>query len=238
MVDLNLSFEFFILLCIFLAGLLTVTVYFRGKLLKFLKYNTPNDLIQLVVNTLNQRIKELNGKVEDSISKLETYFLKVEELKEKEEENSEKIRELADGLKDTLRAQVNLARMLRVLDEKVLGLSRKVEKNIFKQSLPEKKFDVEKGSKFLSLTRNHGMGLAGLTPTEMKVLRVLATSGPKTASEIREVIGKTREHSARLMKKLFLEGYVERDTSTIPYLYKLSSRIKENFEFSTTKEKP
>src|SRR5207245_11170922 len=54
------------------------------------------------------------------------------------------------------------------------------------------------------------------TPTELQVLTILANEGPKSAHEIGRVVGGTREHTARLMKKLYEEGYIRRDQTTIP----------------------
>src|SRR2546426_5109486 len=43
------------------------------------------------------------------------------------------------------------------------------------------------------------------TPTELQVLTLLANEGPKSAPEIGQVVGRSREHTARLMKKLYEE---------------------------------
>ncbi len=67
--------------------------------------------------------------------------------------------------------------------------------------------------------------LARLTETELKVLRILADEGEKTASQIRERIKLTREHTARLMKKLYTRGYVERSTERIPYVYRIKKEM-------------
>src|SRR5215813_2478329 len=48
------------------------------------------------------------------------------------------------------------------------------------------------------------------TPTELQVLAFLSEQGPKSAPEIGRIVGRSREHSARLMKKLFQEGYLNR----------------------------
>lgn len=53
------------------------------------------------------------------------------------------------------------------------------------------------------------------------VLKLLA-EGPKTSRQIETVIGRSREHTARLMKKLFELGYVTRDTTTKPYTYAIT----------------
>lgn len=68
---------------------------------------------------------------------------------------------------------------------------------------------------------------SSLTETEVSVLRTLTRKGPKTASQIRSTIGRSREHTARLMKKLYVEGYIERDTHRIPYRYRPTKDVKE-----------
>ena len=67
------------------------------------------------------------------------------------------------------------------------------------------------------------------TPTELQVLTLLAAEGPKSAPEIGRVVGRSREHTARLMKKLFDEGYVRRDQTRIPFRYSTVDRVKQSF---------
>lgn len=69
--------------------------------------------------------------------------------------------------------------------------------------------------------------LANLTGTELAVLEMLATEGPKTAPEIKERIKLSREHTARLMKKLYEEGYLERDSSKIPFKYSVKKEMEK-----------
>jgi predicted HTH transcriptional regulator len=69
--------------------------------------------------------------------------------------------------------------------------------------------------------------LAPLTETELEVLEIISKEGEKTAPEIREKIGLTREHSARLMKKLYKDGYLERDTHKMPYVYRLKEEMEK-----------
>jgi chromosome segregation ATPase len=76
--------------------------------------------------------------------------------------------------------------------------------------------------------------LAQLTETELAVLEMLTTEGPKTAPEIKERIRLSREHTARLMKKLYEEGYLERDSSKIPFKYS----VKKEMESLLRKAKP
>lgn len=64
-----------------------------------------------------------------------------------------------------------------------------------------------------------------MTQTELSVLEVLANEGKKTAPEIRSKISLTREHTARLMRKLYEDGYLERNTGKIPYAYSLKDEM-------------
>ena len=53
------------------------------------------------------------------------------------------------------------------------------------------------------------------------VLKLLM-EGPKTSRQIEGLIGRSMEHTARLMKKLFEMGYVTRDMATRPYVYTIT----------------
>jgi len=53
------------------------------------------------------------------------------------------------------------------------------------------------------------------------VLKMLM-EGPKTSRQIEGLIGRSREHTARLMKKLFEMGYVTRDMTNKPYTYTIT----------------
>ncbi len=74
------------------------------------------------------------------------------------------------------------------------------------------------------------------TPTELQVLTLLATEGPKSAPEIGRIIGRSREHTARLMKKLFQEGYIRRDQTRIPFRYSLTERVRQTFKKPEAKD--
>ena len=74
------------------------------------------------------------------------------------------------------------------------------------------------------------------TATELQVLTTLANEGPKSAPEIGQVVGRSREHTARLMKKLYEEGYIRRDQTRIPFRYSLVERVKQNFKKQETRD--
>jgi predicted HTH transcriptional regulator len=61
------------------------------------------------------------------------------------------------------------------------------------------------------------------TETEVKVLRLLV-EGPKTSAQIKDIVGRSREHTARLMKSLFDRGLVVRNDRNKPYVYEITDR--------------
>ncbi len=55
------------------------------------------------------------------------------------------------------------------------------------------------------------------------VLRLI-TEKPMTSRDIQITIERTREHTSRMLKKLFEDGLVERDMSTKPFTYKITDK--------------
>lgn len=82
-------------------------------------------------------------------------------------------------------------------------------------------------SRILSPTGEIGSLPSITTPTELQVLTSLANEGPKSAPEIGKVIGRSREHTARLMKKLYEEGYIRRDQTRVPFRYSVVDRLRQ-----------
>jgi multidrug efflux pump subunit AcrB len=69
--------------------------------------------------------------------------------------------------------------------------------------------------------------LAELTETELEVLKMIVDTGEGTVPEIKEIIDKTREHTARVLKKLYDKGFVDRNTSSMPYRYSIRKEIRD-----------
>jgi DNA-binding IclR family transcriptional regulator len=56
---------------------------------------------------------------------------------------------------------------------------------------------------------------------------MLSKEGAKTAPEIKERVRLSREHTARLMKKLYEEGYLEREAGKIPFKYSIKKEMEK-----------
>ena len=77
----------------------------------------------------------------------------------------------------------------------------------------------------ISIKRDKAM--ATLTDTEITVLEMLSSEGPKTAPEIKDRVHLSREHTSRLMKKLYEEGYLEREVGKIPFSYSIKKEMEK-----------
>jgi len=66
-----------------------------------------------------------------------------------------------------------------------------------------------------------------LTDTELGVLQMIMDLGEGSVPEIRNKISKTREHTARLLKKLYDSGFIDRNTSGMPYRYSVRKEIRD-----------
>jgi hypothetical protein len=72
-------------------------------------------------------------------------------------------------------------------------------------------------------TSDHSRDVEGL------ILRSLA-DGPRTSNDIKQVIDKSREHTARLMKILFGKGLVVRNDRNKPYVYEITEAGRRYLE--------
>lgn len=119
---------------------------------------------------------------------------------------------------------------------KIDGLSNKVEK-IEKETI-KLRTDFEKiQKKDLQLLDNVNLdtlevddALINLTDTEIEVLSIICENGEASVSEIRKRINKTREHTARLLKKLYDKGYIDRNSSRMPYRYYVRKELKDKIK--------
>ncbi len=107
-----------------------------------------------------------------------------------------------------------------VLKSKITGLEEQVQKI---STMPEMKSEAI--MPVMPIRRDKAM--ASLTDTEIAVLEFLTSEGPKTAPEIKEKVKLSREHTARLMKKLYEEGYLERETGKLPFKYSVKKEMEK-----------
>ena len=185
------------------------------------KYVEAKEVVGDIVISFNRQL-DRHEEVLDSVKRrAEVSYLKSSSLEGKVSELEGKIEKLAAELK-------GFRQLGDKLDEKVEKLAesyKKIEERLVELENLEYQLSTE-SEDLTSVTPipiKRDKVLSRLTETELTVLKILADEGPKTAPQIRSRIKLSREHTARLMKKLYEQGYLERNTSKIPYSY----RIKE-----------
>jgi len=104
-------------------------------------------------------------------------------------------------------------------DESTLDVPVKVERKHAKLEYGEVQAQEEPQKESM---RNMNFGSA--TDYVLKLI----TEKPMTSRDIQITIGRTREHTSRMMKKLFEEGFVERNMKTKPFTYYITDKGKTN----------
>ncbi|MBS7647620.1 MAG: MarR family transcriptional regulator [Candidatus Aenigmatarchaeota archaeon] len=188
--------------------------------------------------TFNDIILSFSRELKRTIENVETLVYKVEAASAKSSEATNRV----EALEGKIKAIENKVKEMSGDLDKVLARLNEVEKQTrdvvtSQNELATKIFMLEEKAKQTQALPELGVvtaipirkerALAYLTETELAVLEMLATEGPKTAPEIKERIKLSREHTARLMKKLYEEGYLERDSSKIPFKYSVKKEMEK-----------
>jgi len=118
---------------------------------------------------------------------------------------------------------------ISTLREKMETLNKR--KDLKEEAVVDRKPSAERAPMTVdptpSLSTGRGSGLSRLNSTELTVLDLLEREGEMTVPRIRERIGKTREHTARLLKKLYDNGFIDRVTGSMPYKYRIRKELKD-----------
>ena len=111
-----------------------------------------------------------------------------------------------------------------------LELKHFIEK-LAKNEVEEKPINIVTKPKIISEKMNSIQNISNIVPTNPidHVLKLI-TSKDMTSRDIQITLKKSREHTSRLMKKLFEDGYVQRNTESKPYTYSISKKGLEKIE--------
>ena len=108
------------------------------------------------------------------------------------------------------------------LDSIELGGEGQVSESLLKSVERHARQDLRPSSQEENKERMHNMNFGNATDYVLKLI----TEKSMTSRDIQITIGRTREHTSRLMKKLFEEGYVERNMKTKPFTYYITDKGK------------
>lgn len=213
-------------------AVILIAYYYRRLLLVQEKYEAAKGIVTDIVVNLNRRLEVQDVKIENVTQNATFARAKTERLVDLFKQLEGRIGRLMTGVETALIASREVTRQtistrerLNILEAAQQGVQQQVKalEEKYKGLLPE-------GEEGITQIIKKPTSLAGIFETDQEVLQILLTQGPKSAPEIQKTIGKTREHTARMMKKLFEQGYVERDTSKIPYTYRINEKLRRILE--------
>lgn len=223
-------------LFVLIGILLTATVgaafeYYRQIRKAQKEYEKAKEAVEDIVLSFNRELKREGDKlemvafkVEGIASRADTSLKKADMVEKKmaplessvsviAESNTEilaRLTEVDTKMRDVEASQETLKTKITTLDEQLQKIT----------TIPEARSEP-----VIPIRRDKA--IAALTDTELSVLEMLSTEGPKTAPEIKERVQLSREHTARLMKKLYEEGYLERETGKIPFKYSVKEEMRK-----------
>lgn len=191
--------------------------------------------------SFSRELKRAVGGMEKVAFRVEATSARSEEAINKVREIEDKLRMLENKVSDSMKSLGEIASRVESLERQICDVTASHKELSSKFSCLEERVQQaptppEPGIEAVIPIKRE-KALAHLTDTELTVLEMLAKEGPKTAPEIKDRIKLSREHTARLMKKLYEEGYLERDSSKTPFKYSVKKeleRLLRKTEMETT----
>ena len=206
---------FFATMCLFTVTIAASFIYYKRIQQAHLEYENSKDVVRSITHGFTQQLRNIATSIltverEASDAQqvageaLRTSTQAVEAVKD----NSEKVSEISLKME-----QANMA--IASLREEVQGLAKRRPVMAVQPSVDG------------PIPLRQDAVLDQLTPTELEVLMLIEEMEEASGPAIREKVNKTREHTARLLKKLFESGFIDRNTSGMPYRYSVRKEIRD-----------
>jgi DNA-binding Lrp family transcriptional regulator len=224
------------ILLVLVGVLLSVTIavaveYYRQLHRARHEYEKAKDAVGDIVLSINRQFKQEADKLELVAYKVESVSSKSEYAAKKGEELNKKFLDLDGNVTVLTESGKATENRMEEISQKMRNVTTSQEALVAKLSTIEEQTrqfsTVPEANIEAVIPIKREKALAPLTETELSVLEMLALEGSKTAPEIKEKIRLSREHTARLMKKLYEGGYLERDTGKIPFKYHVKEEMSK-----------
>lgn len=196
------------------------------------EYEEAKNVVGDITVSLGRKMRNQENGISLVAEKIDRLSSERENVLRKMDSNEGQLAKITSKVEKALQSRSKMQAEVEAIEEKVnQAVSRqetinekieKLEKTRFEpvRTRPRRKIVTP-----ISIKRDRA--LAPLTECQVKILEILVTEGEKTAPEMRNKIGITREHTARLMRRLYDEGYVERDMRKMPYVYRIKEEARE-----------
>ena len=198
------------------------------------EYEKAKGVVEDIVLSFNRDLKRgadkldlIAFKIEGNLAKADTSLKKVDTLEKRilpienqmgtiSQTVSQSTNKILSGLTDLESKIRDIEASQETLKLKITGFEEQIQKFNVTPEISETVIPIKRDK-----------AMAALTDTEITVLEMLSSEGPKTAPEIKDRVKLSREHTARLMKKLYEEGYLEREVGKIPFRYSIKKEMEK-----------
>jgi len=202
------------------ASLLAVTVaasfiYYRRIKQAQGEYEGAKDLVKSITLGFTKQLSKLTK----AVTRIEKEAIENQQIS-REALNAST--EALDAAREGLQESKSLAIKLKETEKTVESIKTDIQRLAKGYRTPSTQIDME-----TPIPLQQDAVLEQLTPTEFEVLAIIEELGEGSVPQIRERIKKTREHTARLLKKLYEKGFIDRNTSSMPYRYYIRKEIRE-----------
>jgi len=216
-------------LLLLLATMVAVVLYHRRIKRAHEEYEKAKDVVEDIVISFNRQVQRQEDRLSLIAYKTEAFSSKLEKIGKKVQAYDRQLADVTSKVGGLPEVEQKVAEQIKRVSkrfEDVIATQERMKKKIEEMEKVEYKVPPVPETKIEAVIPiKREKALAPLTETELSVLDLLATEGAKTAPEVRDKIKLTREHTARLMKKLYEAGYLERDTRKIPYAYRVKKEM-------------
>ncbi len=205
---------FFATISLFTVTIVASFIYYKRIQQAHVEYENSKDIVRVITSGFSRQLRKVAGSImaaerdaaDAQLTAAEAIRTSVEAI-EAVKNNSGKVSELSVKMDETDKTITSLREEIQSLARRrpVIAVQPSVE-----GAIPMRQDAV----------------LDQLTPTELGVLMLIEETGEASGPAIREKVNKTREHTARLLKKLFDSGFIDRNTSGMPYRYSVRKEIK------------
>jgi predicted transcriptional regulator len=195
------------------------------------EYEKAKETVEDIVMSFNRELKREADRLELVAYKVEGITAKADASLRKADSIEKKMAPIESKLKTISENDASILSKIAEVETKTQSIES------VHQTLKIKITEVEEQMQKLSavpeirsepvIPIRRDKAMAALTDTEVTVLEMLSAEGSKTAPEIKERVRLSREHTARLMKKLYEKGYLERETGKIPFRYSVKKEMKK-----------
>jgi DNA-binding MarR family transcriptional regulator len=194
------------------------------------EYEKAREVVSDIVVGVGNQFRRQDNRILLIVQEIKGTVLENKKVVKKVEEHERRLLDINNQLVEVPQIEEKFSGHLREMRSEVEGIKAAQEKVLQKIAAIEKlkqEVYVPETKIEAAIPIKKERALAPLTETELIVLEIISKDGEKTAPEIKEKVRLTREHTARLMKKLYKDGYLERDTHKMPYVYRLKEEMQK-----------